>query len=155
MNIHIERNYSGKPLQRIVQGRYTADVHHLFGVSDDIDAVKVYVHRPQAQAAYFLPNVILLPSGVWRFEISDGMTPDVGRTTYEVFGVVRSGSSESRRYLGSGTLEIRACSQEGTPLVPAGAPAQTVFYDVTGAAHTLTAVPDGTGGFTSIVDMEA
>ena len=80
------------------------------------------------------------------------MLPDVGEATYEVFGVENRGDLARREFLGGGLIRVNARNQDAAPATVMTVPERVVIYDEAGAAHYLTAVPDGMGNFTSIVD---
>jgi len=75
--------------------------------------------------------------------------PEVGTSRYEVR------ATDSRGYetaLGEGTVEIGAFSDALTPIDPGEPVAIHSIADASGALHTIRAVPDGMGGYTTIVE---
>ena len=152
MNIYLSSDHPNKKLQRLDMAQYVSATHHIWNAPEHFDAIRVYIHRPTAPKSYFMTNGILLRSGAWKVRIEAGMLPDIGETTYEVFGVENPGESERREFLGSGEISISARCADGSQASVMTVPERVVIYDEEGAAHYLTAVPDGMGNFTSVVD---
>lgn len=153
MNIYLSSDHPGKVLETLEMAQYSPARHHIWNVPDHFDTVRVYIHRPTAKKSFFMAEGALLPSGVWRIEVEPGMLPDAGEATYEVFGVVNPGlADEHREFLGGGAIRVTERNAEASPAAVMEVPERVVIYDEAGAAHYLTAVPDGMGNFTSIVD---
>lgn len=152
MNIYLSADHPAKVLERLEMAQYSPAKHHIWNVPDHFDAIRVYIHRPTAKKSFFMSEGTLLPSGVWKFEVEAGMLPDVGEATYEVFGVENPGEIERREFLGGGAIRVSERNAEATPATVMTVPERVVIYDEAGAAHYLTAVPDGMGNYTSIVD---
>ncbi len=152
MNIYLLSDHPGKVLETLEMAQYSPARHHVWNVPDHFDSVRVYLHRPTAKKSFFKIEGILLPSGVWKFEVAPGMLPDVGEATYEVFGVENPGDLERRVFLGGGLIRVTERNQDAAPATVLKVPERVVIYDEAGAAHYLTAVPDGMGNFTSIVE---
>ena len=152
MNIYLASDNPRKVLERIDMAQYVQATHHIWNIPDHFDAVRVYIHRPQAKSSFFKIDGILLKSGVWRIRVEAGMLPDVGEATYEVFGVENPGENERREFLGGGQIIVTQRNAEASPATVLEVPERVVIYDETGAAHYLRAVPDGYGNYTSIVD---
>lgn len=152
MNIYLSSGNPAKLLERLDMAQYAPARHHVWNVPDHFDAIRVYIHRPTAKKSFFMSEGTLLPSGVWKFEVAPGMLPDAGLATYEIFGVENPGESERREFLGGGLIRVVERNAEATPAAVMEVPERVVIYDETGAAHYLTAVPDGMGNYTSIVD---
>lgn len=152
MNIYLSSNNPAKVLETLEMAQYGSSVHHIWNAPDHFDEVRVYIHRPTAKKSFFKTEGILLPSGVWKFEVAPGMLPDVGEATYEIFGIENPGESERREFLGGGLIRVSERNAEATPAAVMEVPERVVIYDEAGAAHYLTAVPDGMGNYTSIVD---
>lgn len=152
MNIYLSSDNPAKVLETLALAQYGSSVHHIWNVPDHFDEVRVYLHRPTAKKSFFKTEGILLPSGVWKFEVTPGMLPDVGEATYEIFGIENPGESERREFLGGGLIRVIERNAEATPAAVMEVPERVVIYDEAGAAHYLTAVPDGMGNYTSIVD---
>lgn len=152
MNIYLSSDNPAKVLETLEMAQYGLSVHHIWNVPDHFDEVRVYIHRPTAKKSFFKTEGILLPSGVWKFEVAPGMLPDVGEATYEIFGIENPAESERREFLGGGAIRVSERNQDGAPATVLEVPERVVIYDEAGAAHYLTAVPDGMGNFTSIVE---
>lgn len=152
MNIYLSSDHPGKVLETLEMAQYSPARHHIWNVPDHFDTVRVYIHRPTAKKSFFMAEGALHPSGVWKFEVEPGMLPDVGEATYEIFGVENLGESERREFLGSGAIRVTERNQDAAPATVLEVPERVVIYDEAGAAHYLTAVPDGMGNFTSIVE---
>lgn len=152
MNIYLSSDNPAKVLETLEMAQYSPARHHVWNVPDHFDEVRVYLHRPTAKKSFFKTEGILLPSGVWKFEVAQGMLPDVGEATYEIFGIENPGESERREFLGGGAIRVSERNAEATPAAVMEVPERVVIYDEAGAAHYLTAVPDGMGNYTSIVD---
>lgn len=152
MNIYLSSDHPGKVLETLEMAQYSPARHHIWNVPDHFDTVRVYIHRPTAKKSFFMAEGALLPSGVWKIEVEGGMLPDVGEATYEVFGVENRGDLARREFLGGGLIRVNARNQDAAPATVMTVPERVVIYDEAGAAHYLTAVPDGMGNFTSIVD---
>lgn len=152
MNIYLSSDHPGKVLETLEMAQYSPARHHVWNLPDHFDSVRVYLHRPTAKKSFFKADGILLPSGVWKFEVAPGMLPDVGEATYEIFGIENLGESERREFLGGGAIRVSERNAEATPAAVMEVPERVVIYDEAGAAHYLTAVPDGMGNFTSIVE---
>jgi hypothetical protein len=152
MNIYLSSDNPAKVLETLEMAQYGSSVHHIWNVSDHFDEVRVYIHRPTAKKSFFKVSGRLLPSGVWLFEVEGGMLPDVGEATYEIFGIENPGDSERREFLGGGLIRVTERNQDGAPATVLEVPERVVIYDEAGAAHYLTAVPDGMGNFTSLVE---
>jgi hypothetical protein len=152
MNIYLSSDHPGKVLETLEMAHYSPARHHIWNVPDHFDSVRVYLHRPTAKKSFFKIEGILLPSGVWKIEVEGGMLPDVGEATYEVFGIENPGALERREFLGGGLIRVTERNQDGAPATVLEVPRRVVIYDEAGAAHYLTAVPDGMGNFTSIVE---
>lgn len=152
MNIYLSSDNPAKVLETLEMAQYGLSIHHIWNVPDHFDEVRVYIHRPTAKKSFFKTEGILLPSGVWKFEVAPGMLPDVGEATYEIFGIENPAESERREFLGGGAIRVSERNQDGAPATVLEVPERVVIYDEAGAAHYLTAVPDGMGNFTSIVE---
>lgn len=152
MNIYLSSDHPGKVIETLEMAQYSPARHHIWNVPDHFDTVRVYIHRPTAKKSFFMAEGALLPSGVWKIEVEGGMLPDVGEATYEVFGVENRGNLPRREFLGGGLIRVNARNQDAAPATVMTVPERVVIYDEAGAAHYLTAVPDGMGNFTSIVD---
>lgn len=148
MNIYIRREGPIEPLAMIRTGQFAASRHYVWNVPDDIEKVRVYIRRAGDPAWHFRSEALLLPSGVWRFDVKPGMTPDAGTTAYEVYGE-RQGE---KTLLGKGVAEIVGTVLDEQVSAPVPTPGRVVIYDADGHPHTLSAVPDGHGNFTTVVD---
>ncbi|MBO7309572.1 MAG: hypothetical protein J6V38_08085 [Kiritimatiellae bacterium] len=153
MNIYLSSDNPAKVLETLELSQYTQSRHHIWNVPYNFETLRVYLHRPSAKKGFFQVDGTLLPSGVWRFDIAGGMLPDVGEATYEVFGVEYPGGNHERReFLGGGLIRVTERNQDAAPATVLEVPERVVIYDEAGAAHYLTAVPDGMGNYTSIVE---
>ncbi len=152
MNIYLSSDNRAKVLETLEMAQYSPARHHVWNVPDHFDEIRVYIHRPTAKKSFFKVSGRLLPSGVWKFEVAPGMLPDVGEATYEIFGIENPGESEWREFLGGGAIRVSERNAEATPAAVMEVPERVVIFDEAGAAHYLTAVPDGMGNYTSIVD---
>lgn len=151
MKIHIPRN-PAVPLCSLPLAQHTAARHSIVLPCADYDALRVYIHRPTAPKSYFIAEAAPRPGGEWEFGIEPGMLPDVGSAGYEIFGVTGGEENETREYLGSGRIFVTERAFDASAAVPLDVPDRVVIYDEAGAAHYLTAVPDGMGNYTSVVD---
>lgn len=152
MNIYLSSDHPGKVLETLEMAQYSPARHHIWNVPDHFDTVRVYIHRPTAKKSFFSAAGTLLTSGVWKIEVEGGMLPDVGEATYEVFGIENHDDSERRVFLGGGLIRVTERNQDAASATVLEVPKRVVIYDEAGAAHYLTAVPDGMGNYTSIVD---
>lgn len=151
MNIRLNEN-PAISLRTLELARYTRSTHKIRSVPARYDALRIYIHRPTALKSYFIAFAQAESGGDFRFTVDGGMLPDIGTATYEVFGIVLEKGSEEQEFLGEGAIHVTEKALPGTPAKPLEVPARVVIYDEAGAAHYLTAVPDGMGNFTSIVD---
>jgi hypothetical protein len=140
------------PLPTLELARYTQSSHTITSAPAHYDDIRVYIHRPASFKSYFTTDANAEPGGNWKFTIEAGMLPDIGEATYEIFGLIACGKEPEQEFLASGKINVVERAMSGTPAKPLGVPNRVVIYDETGAAHYLTAVPDGMGNFTSIVE---
>ena len=91
--------------------------------------------RPNSASGvvYFLPTIF----------------PEVGASRYEVRATDAYGHETA---LGGGLVEVAPFSPATERLEPGVPVVLQTILDASGAAHTISAVPDGEGGFTSIID---
>ena len=118
-------------------------------IPDDVAQIIVSVFKVDGVSRFDVP-VSRRPnsaSGVVHFLPT--MFPDKGSTRYEVR------ASDARGYetaLGSGLVDVAEFSPAVAPIEPGVPVVLQTILDASGAAHTISAVPDGEGGFTSIID---
>lgn len=75
--------------------------------------------------------------------------PDLGSSHYEIHGFDAKGNSTA---LGTGYILIEDFSISGTPIQPGQDVVLDHIKDANGNLHTIKAVPDGEGGYTTIID---
>lgn len=145
-------NGSSRPLPRLRMRRNGECVHVVKNAPGHYDGLRMYLHRPSAQEAYFAIDGELLPTGAWRISVPGGALPDEGETTYDLAGIVVGAAGESVVPIGSGAAEIGAQIAVGSSSQPVPVPVSGVVYDDQGAAHPIRAVQDDAGVWTTIVD---
>ena len=117
-------------------------------IPDDVTAVFVAVYTPQG-TRYDIPGSRRpnTPSGV--AYLLPTVFPETGSATYEVSATDAQGYETA---LGAGTVEIGEFSSARTPVPPDVPVAIQQIPDAAGRMHTIKAVPDGEGGYTTIVE---
>lgn len=118
------------------------------GIPDDVTALFISVFTPQgtrydvpisrrpnsaAGVAYLLPTVF----------------PAVGGAKYEVRATDAQGYETA---LGVGVVEVDEFSTAATPADPTASVVIQQIPDAEGRLHNIRAVPDGAGGYTTIVE---
>lgn len=75
--------------------------------------------------------------------------PSIGSSHYEIHGFDVKGNPTA---LGVGYVLVEDFTTSGTPLVPGQPVVLDHIKDANGTFHTIKAVPDGEGGYTTIID---
>lgn len=75
--------------------------------------------------------------------------PDAGHSFYEIHAYDAHGNCTA---FGNGSLDIGTFTATGAPIEPGQSVPVMQITDAGGALHTIMAVSDGEGGFTTIID---
>ena len=117
-------------------------------IPDDVTSVSVRVFTVGKGAFFDIP-VGRRPDGTGVAYIIGTAFPSVGSSEYEVSGFDAKGNATA---LGTGLIEIEHFSYAGTPIQPGVPVVLDRIKDADGNYHTIKAVPDGDGGYTTIID---
>lgn len=123
----------------------------LVGLPTDVTGVFIRLFSAQGGGFFDVP-VSLRPNGTTGICYLIGTCfPDVGEVRYEVHAFDARGNATA---LGAGSAAVEPFSSSGTPIEPGVPVVLDRIRDASGNWHTIKAVPDGAGGFTTIVDAE-
>lgn len=118
------------------------------GIPEDCYSVVCRVFKTDRLAHFDIP-VGLAPDGEADAYVIGTCFPDVGAAFYEVHAYDASGNMTA---LGRGEITVESFTATGSPIVPGQSVPVMQIADSTGALHTISAVSDGEGGYTSIID---
>lgn len=124
-------------------------VAEIDNIPDDVTQVVMSVFKTDGVSRFDVPVsrrpnstsgvVYLLPT----------IYPDTGSSCYEVRAIDARGNETA---LGEGLVEIAGFSAAISPIEPGKPMTIHAIADASGALHTIAAVPDGEGGYTTILD---
>jgi len=124
-------------------------VARLVGVPTDVTSVVLRVFTPGLGSFFDVP-VSMRPDGFTGICYAIGTCfPTVGTAKYEIHAFDAHGNSTA---LGTGKVEVKEFSASGVPIEPGAEVVLDRIKDSSGNYHTIKAVPDGAGGYTTIVD---
>lgn len=119
-------------------------------IPDDVTSVVVRVFKPTG-GYYDIPVSRKGDTDTGLAYVVGTCFTDIGGSRYEVHAYDARGNMTA---LGEGLVSVDYFTASASPLVP-GQPVPVMqITDKTGALHTISAVPDGEGGFTTIIDAD-
>ena len=139
-----------RPLATMYPRRLHSFVAQFKGIPEDCTSVICRVFKTDGVSHFDIP-VAIGGDGAGTAYIIGTCFPEMGAAKYEVHAYDYNGNMTA---LGSGTIAIAPFSQTGAPLVPGQSVPIMQITDETGALHTISAVPDGMGGYSTIIDAE-
>ena len=116
-------------------------------VPEDCTSIVCRVFKVDGVSHYDIP-CDECPAGARAYVIGTCF-PDAGTAKYELHAYDAEGYMTA---LGEGQIFIDPFSATGAPIEPGQSVPIMQITDATGALHTISAVPDGMGGYTSIID---
>lgn len=119
------------------------------GIPEDCSSAIIRVFKTDRQAHFDIP-ISVGASGASAYIVGTCF-PDVGSSYYEIHAYDAEGNPTA---LGCGEILVSPFSQSASPIEP-GQPVPIMqVADAMGALHTIQAVPDGMGGYTTIIDAD-
>lgn len=146
--INIDPTRLNIPRRAVFALRYHSVTLELVKVPDDVTSIVFRVFKTDG-CSYFDIPAHRRPDGTALVYVIGTCFPDPGDVKYEIHAYDARGNMTA---LGFGMLKVDQFTESGRPIEPgASVPIQTIF-DRSGAQHTIMAVPDGMGGYTTIID---
>ena len=139
-----------RPLAPLHARRLHSFVARFSGIPEDCTSPICRIFKTDLLAHYDIP-ISLGGDGLGICYIIGTCLPDVGRARYEIHAYDAHGNMTA---LGAGCVVIAPFTETGAPIVPGQSVPVMQITDASGALHTISAVPDGMGGYTSIIDAD-
>lgn len=146
--INIDPTRMNRPRRAVFAMRYHSVSLELKNVPDDVTSIVFRVFKTDKHSFFDIP-AMRRPDGTALVYVIGTCFPDAGDVKYELHAYDSRGNMTA---LGFGTVSIDQFTESGEPIAPgASVPIMTIF-DEDGGQHTIKAVPDGMGGYTTIID---
>ena len=136
-----------RPLPTLYTRRFHSFTVQLSNVPDDVTSVSFRIFTVGG-GAYFDTPCGRRPDGSALVYLIGTCFPDSGSTRYEIHGFDSHGNSTA---LGMGYVLVEEFSTSGDPIDPDEDVTLERIKDANGTWHTIKAVPDGAGGYTTII----
>nr|AIF26368.1 hypothetical protein [uncultured bacterium fosmid pJB16B1] len=138
-----------RPLPTMHARQHHSFTVYLVGLPTDVTSVVLRAFTPGGAGYVDIPVGLRpnLTSGIAYLIGTCFQT--AGSAAYEIHAYDARGNSTS---LGCGKVEIDAFTVSGSPIVPGAEVVLDRIKDASGNYHTIKAVPDGNGGYTTIID---
>lgn len=137
-----------RPLPTLYAKQLRSFVVALSNIPDDVTSVVIRVFKLN-RAAFFDVPCGRKPDGTAVCYIIGTCFPAAGSSDYEVSGFDAKGNPTA---LGGGYVLIEPFSASGYPIDPGVPVVLDTIKDANGNGHTIKAVSDGEGGYTTIID---
>lgn len=136
-----------RPLEPLHARRLHSFAAEFIGIPEDCYAVILRIFTG-ANSGYFDIPVGLAPDGGSSAYLIGTCFPSVGTFRYEIHAYDASGNATA---LGAGDVVVDEFSASAAPIEPDEPIVVAQIPDANGVMHSITAVPDGVGGYTTIV----
>lgn len=146
--IYLNPERLDRPLRPIFARQLHSAVLKFAGVPEDCASVVCRVFNTDGATFYDIPCAPA-PDGTSRAYIIGTCFPAVGVAKYEIHAY---DAEENPTALGEGEIRVLAFSTSSEPVTPGEPVIVTRIPDANGVMHTISAVSDGAGGYTSIID---
>jgi len=137
-----------RPLPTLYARVLHSFVCSLSNIPDDVYSVVVRVFKTNG-TEYFDVPCGRSRGGVSTATLAPGCFPTVGSSHYEIHGYDAQGNATA---LGMGYILIESFSTTAQPIDPGQTVPLYQVPDSSGVMHTIKAVPDGEGGYTTIIE---
>jgi len=135
-----------RPLPTLYARKFQSFTALLTNVPDDVTSVTVRIF---SGAGFFdIPASRRQDGTATAYIIGTCFTTN-GSSKYEIHGIDAHGNPTA---LGMGYVYVEDFSQGGDPITPGQSVTLDRIKDANGTYHTIKAVPDGEGGYTTIID---
>jgi len=148
--INLDITRLARPLPPLRPKRLHSFVAQFAGIPEDCTSPICRVFKTDLLAHYDIP-IAMGGDGIGTAYIIGTCFPAVGTALYELHAYDAHGNMTA---LGSGQIIIGPFTETAAPIVPGQSVPVMQIADATGALHTISAVPDGMGGYTSIIDAD-
>lgn len=146
--VEIDETRLDRPLRPFHARQFHSFVAEIRGIPTDCDRVICRVFRNGEGNGFFDIPVTLSPAGAFAYIIGTCF-PENGKSKYEIHAFDAEGNSTA---FGVGEILTLPFSASGEPLeIGEERPIMTI-QDANGGTHTITAIYEGNGNWTSIID---
>lgn len=147
-NLIVAPTRLNRPLPTLYARRLRSFTAAISNIPDDVTSVSVRIFNVGAASFYDIPCG-RRPDGTAIVNIIGTCFPTAGSSSYEIHAFDALGNPTA---LGMGYVLVEDFSAAGTPITPGAPVVLDHIKDASGVSHTIKAVPDGAGGYTTIID---